>query len=335
MSVITGNFTGQLLGPLLLVLEEPQAFSKKNADELTNALKHKITHDELRVKIEYKPAYNVKNFLSIIIFSNNNALNIKDGERRTNMLDTSSRYKGNHKYFSDLVKNMMDDEVGHAFYCHMIEHYQKNRKWNTAIMPTTTNKSEIIQEHLHPLFKYIKTRFLARQKGINMPFREFYNKFIQSAPLKCHTSEISTSKMLKEIGITLEKRGVKTEEGKNTTVNFVSKPYLELLKIYQRKKWIHETDEIETKDEYDPVDEPIEIEANDSDSEVLIKRTTRREVNITENILLIDERKKKEKKKKPKRTKQQDSEHKLNEEIHCKDDEEYIDVIKRLAKIKK
>ena len=69
---ILGSFNGQLLGKLLLLLEEmPTERSEWNS--LYRALKDKITSDTIEIHEKYKTPKQYKNFMSTIVLTNENA----------------------------------------------------------------------------------------------------------------------------------------------------------------------------------------------------------------------------------------------------------------------
>ena len=70
---ILGSFNGQLLGKLLLLLEEmPTEHSEWNS--LYRALKDKVTSDTIKIHEKYKTPKQYKNFMSTIVLTNENAL---------------------------------------------------------------------------------------------------------------------------------------------------------------------------------------------------------------------------------------------------------------------
>ena len=66
---ILGSFNGQLLGKLLLLLEEmPTERSEWNS--LYRALKDKVTSDTIEIHEKYKTPKQYKNFISTIVLTN-------------------------------------------------------------------------------------------------------------------------------------------------------------------------------------------------------------------------------------------------------------------------
>ena len=98
---ILGSFNGQLLGKLLLLLEEmPTEHSEWNS--LYRALKDKITSDTIEIHEKYKTPKQYKNFISTIVLTNENAFRVENDARRTVFLDVSSARKGDMKYLESL-----------------------------------------------------------------------------------------------------------------------------------------------------------------------------------------------------------------------------------------
>ncbi|GET04413.1 highly derived D5-like helicase-primase [Rhizophagus clarus] len=70
---ILGSFNGQLLGKVLLLLEEMPT-EKSQWNSLYRALKDKVTSDTIEIHEKYKTPTQYKNFMSTIVLTNENAL---------------------------------------------------------------------------------------------------------------------------------------------------------------------------------------------------------------------------------------------------------------------
>ena len=152
ISHITGKFNSALEHKMLIVLNEVKNCGE---DRMANfdALKSLITDDTFRINEKNEPmreAENVANF----IFCSNNAypVKIENGDRRYVVVNCNSKYKGNFKYFDDLVKRC-DKE----FYDNLFTYFMKLdlSNFNVRAIPKTEAKQDLINASRSPIDKWI------------------------------------------------------------------------------------------------------------------------------------------------------------------------------------
>jgi Family of unknown function (DUF5906) len=262
---IDGGFNGELYGKTLLVLEELPTDSAREWRNISNSLKNYVTGSTIEIEFKGKDKFTLKNILSIIIMSNNNALRIDTDDRRIVMLDISNKYKGNEKYFSGLLQYTLDKSVGEAFYWDCVDRLKGLTSFNEGIIPFTQNKKDLIVDNLHSLYDFLKLAFIKKNRGLYLPFSEFYDKYssyCEDKKLKVE-SKISVSKLLSNINITV------SIMGNNQKHLIVDKKVLK--ETFMSRNWIHDLDDIEVeapkkKKKVEPVKEP-EPEPEEEDEE--------------------------------------------------------------------
>ena len=99
---ILGSFNGQLLGKLLLLLEEMPT-ERSDWNSLYRVLKDKITSNTIEIHEKYKTSQQYKNFMNTIVLTNENVLRVENDDRRTVFLDVSPARKGDLQYFKNLA----------------------------------------------------------------------------------------------------------------------------------------------------------------------------------------------------------------------------------------
>jgi hypothetical protein len=243
---ILSSFNGQLMGKLLLLLEEMPT-DKNQWASLYHALKDKVTSDTIEIHEKYRTPMQYKSFLSFIVLTNENALRVENDDRRAVFLDISPIHKGDLEYFKSLEKIMKSPDVGKAFYAYLRAIANTDLDFNGNPLPMTMSKQEHIISTLQPLFHFIKEHYLIGEKLIyNLPIQKFYNNY----KIYCNThrisplSKINVARTLSnELGIN---SGLVYVDKKRTRVFNISRK--DLLQKYLAKNWIHETDEIDIKE---------------------------------------------------------------------------------------
>jgi len=245
------GYNEDLTGKILMVLEEMPANSQREWFNITNKLKHFVTGKTLKIKEKYKNTIEIKNMVSIIVVSNNKALQLTSDSRREVCLDISEHRVSDFEYFNHLVDCINGDLVGEAFYNFMNDRFNKiNKSFKENIIPNTNFKKELVITSLNCVYEYIKLNFIKNKKDIDMKFSDFYEKVLLQYDKKM--SKIEVSKLLKRIGIVLKKQS----DGKR----HIHATHSYLLKLFLENKWIHETDDIN-----DEVNEPKTKNKNDFD----------------------------------------------------------------------
>lgn len=267
---ILGNFNIQLMGKVLLVLEEMPADTVGQWNTLSNALKHLITSDTMTIEEKQKNQFMVDNTLSIILSTNNNAIKLEIDDRRFLVADVSHSKVGNVKYFDELGSYTENDEVGEAFYWFCKKHAEENINFKEQVMPKTQAKIDQIIDNLPALYQFIKSCYVLRKRPINKKFSvfmtEFINYCIKQGKGGKNCSKINASKMLKSIGIDVIQKG--------GNISWVVIESDKLYDIYSKKNWLHSTDDYDDVDEIenleDDFDRPDENPEHDTlDMEII------------------------------------------------------------------
>ncbi|PKK60744.1 hypothetical protein RhiirC2_792880 [Rhizophagus irregularis] len=240
---ILGSFNGQLMSKLLLLLEEMPT-EKSQWNLLYRAFKDKVTSDTIKIHEKYKTPSQYKNFMSTIVLTNENALQVENDDRRTVFLDVSPIQKVNLKYFKKLGNAMKYLGVSKAFYAYLRVIADTHPDFNGNPSPMTTFKQEHIISTLPLLFQFIKDSYLISGNIIyDLSIQEFYNIYVNSCDIHHITplSKINVTRiLLNELNINSNRVYI---DGKRTRVFNITRK-----KLYQKyiaKNWIHETDEFD------------------------------------------------------------------------------------------
>ena len=247
---ILGSFNGQLLGKLLLLLEEMPT-EKSQWNSLYRALKDKVTSDTIEIHEKYKTPAQYKNSMSTIVLTNENALRVENDDRRTVFLDVSSARKGDLAYFKKLGNAMKNLRIGKAFHAYLHAIAKAYPDFDGNPPPMTTSKQEHIISTLPPLFQFMKEEYLVKGTVIlpNMPVLGLYNSYLtycEDRKITPLAKVVVARALSNELDITSTRAYI---NGNRTRVYNLSKE--DLCQKYLAKNWLHEIDEI------DGVDIPI------------------------------------------------------------------------------
>ena len=232
---IKSRFNTILAGKLLVVLEELENFNVSEWQTVSTVLKRLITSDTINIQGKGQDAYETENINNYILISNNDA--IKDDEgRRYFILDLCSEFVGEEEYFNNIYNNCFNDEVGHAFYCYMMEVDTNN--FNSQKYPMTDNKKDSISKRLDSTYHFLKDVYVLKQKNILSSvgdLHEEYKAFCNNNDHRPH-GKIDFNKKMKDININYFKSGT---NGKENRYKISSE---DLLNIAKKFKWIHDLD---------------------------------------------------------------------------------------------
>jgi hypothetical protein len=249
-NIISGTFNKEIEGHILLILEEMPT-GKNEWHTFSQRMKHLITGRKIEIHEKNKTPYSLDNNLSIIINTNNkNAIRLETGDRRYVYLDVSVERIGDTDYFDDLYEIMRLPGIGEAYYAYMLERAKNTPNFTERKIPRTNAKQDQIIDSLHKVHKYIKDIYLRSQRGINIPFSEFYHDYIQT------NDDSSSRQRIRKI---LEDEvGLKTILIKKQ--NWYKISPVELYGAYDKKGFIHEIEEINPPDSYIT---PTEVKKSD------------------------------------------------------------------------
>ncbi|PKB94810.1 hypothetical protein RhiirA5_437996 [Rhizophagus irregularis] len=144
--------------------------------------------DIMEIHEKYKTPTHYKNFISTIVFTNENALRVENDDRRTVFLDVSPSHKGDLNYFKKLGDAMKYPGASKAFYAYLRAIADVYLNFNGNPPPMTTSKQEHIISTLPPLFQFIKDTYLVMKNYMtDLPVQEFYRVYTSY----CETHYIS------------------------------------------------------------------------------------------------------------------------------------------------
>ena len=234
---LTSNFNSVLEGKLMVQFEELQNFSASQWMGISSTLKRIITSNRILIEAKNVNSYETENINNYILLSNNDA--IKDDEgRRYFILDISLKRKDDHVYFGYLRDTCFNDEVGHAFYCYMLECDLTN--YNANKYPMTDSKLDSIAKRLHPVELFVKKEYVLKRKGITkISVDDFHKEYIAF-----HKSEMS-GKPLCKIDMNKVMKGLGMEYIKSSKGNYYNVSEKTLSDISIKEHWIHELDDFD------------------------------------------------------------------------------------------
>jgi len=163
------QFNGQIIGKILVCLEELPAENKSTWHTLADMIKHLITGSKVDIEKKFKDQIQIDNLISLIIFTNhNNTLKFGNQARRYMMCDVSHDHVGDTEYFTDL-SSVLNKETGYALFCYMNEKVKKimSNKWNEEYVPLTEMKRTIKNSNLTPLLLFFKEKYIAYKRDFN------------------------------------------------------------------------------------------------------------------------------------------------------------------------
>ena len=160
------KFNGQLLGKILVCLEELPSTSKNSWYSISDYLKDLITGSRLDIEKKYQDMIQTVNLISLIIITNNeNCIRFGKDARRYMMCDISHDVVGNTEYFK-ILSEACNKEAGEAMFWYFMEHYEKKPTWEPSVIPLTLSKLEMKDKNITPLLSFIKEKFVVVQKDI-------------------------------------------------------------------------------------------------------------------------------------------------------------------------
>ena len=230
---LVSSFNSILEWKLMVQFEELENFSASQWMGISSTLKRIITSDTYLIEGKNVNSYETANINNYILISNNDA--IKDDEgRRYFILDLSTKRKGDFEYFGNLRDNCFNDEVGHAFYCYMLEYDLTN--YNANKYPMTSSKLDSIAKRLPSVELFLKTQYVLKKKGIDKisvdDLHIEYKEFCRN----------ESSKPYHKIDFNKRMKGISIEYIHTSKINYYDVSIKKLFEISNREKWIHELD---------------------------------------------------------------------------------------------
>lgn len=268
-TALTSNFNGQLQGKILLILEELKCASAGEWKQMNSSLNACATEDTVDIEHKGKDAVNVDNNLSIIITSNDSPIQMDKQDRRYAVAEINNDKMNDTAYWDEMYKIFDDETVQCAFYHYCIENAKPWNELAELKKIESETKTEMIINNLHPLYKFIKERYVLQKKDFIIFLKDLTEKYNTSEYAKHEMTNIAITRLLKEVGIT----------GKPSTGNKFrySLTHDEMLEIFKKNKWMHEMDEFDEVDKakttvhhYNSTHEYVEkLEERDNEVEIL------------------------------------------------------------------
>ena len=257
---LRNRFNSELEGKLLVVFEELENFGASEWTSISSTLKRWITALIYTIEGKGEKVKQVANINNYILISNNDAIKDDNG-RRYFILDILTKYIGNKQYFDMLYKRCFNMEVGHAFYCYLLE--IDTTDFNPQDFPTTQSKADSHAKRLPSEYVFLKEQFIRHKEGIakTSPKDLFaqYKVRYQDAKTK---GQHEFYRSLRDVGIS---------PIKSNGYNYYNVSYDALLEIATRFHWIHEYDEIDVPEQLTE-EEPSVLDDKDTKIDELMKQ---------------------------------------------------------------
>jgi len=231
---LKNKFNSELKGKVMTVFEELENFGSAEWMAISSTLKRWITSLTMQIEGKGKDVIDVINIMTFWLLSNNDAIQDDDG-RRYFILPVSVKHMEDHKYFNDLRNKCFNDEVGHAYYCKLMEIDLKG--FNSQQYPVTSAKLDSHVKRLDNVYKFVKDTFILHKCGIDKVSVNnlflLYVAYCTDAKNK-PKHKVDFNKALEEAGIC---------HYKSNKENRYNISYEELQAIADKKHWIHELDD--------------------------------------------------------------------------------------------
>ena len=241
---LISDFNERLAGKIFVAFEELESFSKSQWMSISARIKRYATSDVMTVENKNVKAYTVQNLMNIMIMANEDAVMDDDG-RRYMILDIathrqvipncdSERNIENRKYW-DKVYSCFNDEVGHAFYCYLMEVDTTN--YVPQDFPTTQSKLDSYAKRMDSHENFLKYNYVLNRAELNTSLGELYEGYVsycRGSGITKPYSKVDPGKKLREIGI---------EPYKSNDQLKIKVSAKDLAQIAKSFNWVHETDE--------------------------------------------------------------------------------------------
>lgn len=277
------RFNAVLSGKLFAMFEELENFSVNEWSAISSVLKRQITCPTIMIEDKNEKRIEQPNMNNYILLSNNDAIKDDDG-RRYFITDLNCSRVFDKEYFNNLFDTSINNKVGHAFYCYMLEVDLTGFKPQS--FPITSSKLDSLSKRLDNVYCFLRDEYILTEKDIKTGVQDLYDSYCDyclSNKNQMKTSsktKIDFNKHLEYVGI----RYVKSN-GKN-----VFKVSLEQLKdIAAKRHWVHELDErnvteevdvsefeygIHNKDKFYEVKDEPKKETKNEEKEIVVKLKT-------------------------------------------------------------
>lgn len=158
LSDIVSTFNRSTMNKLFVNCDELQSINgSMNYHAVFDQLKKIVTDPTITIKIKYvEDITNYPDYMNIIASTNNlNCFKIEQGDSRYCTLECSPCYRGNFKYFDNLVNNVFNQDTANHFfsYCYYLDKYMDVR--DLRDIPMTSLKKDMMLNTLSSPRKFL------------------------------------------------------------------------------------------------------------------------------------------------------------------------------------
>jgi hypothetical protein len=257
------SFNAQLLGKILVVLEEMPSGSSHEWASITEIIKHMITGGSLEIEKKFQDSVQVANLISLVIFTNNLQVGgkgspLKFGKdiRRFLMCDVSHDRVDDTKYFKGLT-SAMNRETGEAFFAYMLEVYEETKDtFDESVIPMTQTKELMKTKNLGDVLTFFRDNYLKTGKSLTNVKLNVLAMHMTEALEKKWSVQMLTKALPNELP------GIKIAAPRNSKKYIENYSHAELKAYYIKKGYWNATydideDVIESDESFDPRDNTI------------------------------------------------------------------------------
>jgi hypothetical protein len=195
--------------------------------------------------------------------------------------------KNDFVYWKKLSDTCFNKEVGHAFYCLMLE--RDTAKFNSQDFPHSDIKDEINIDRLNNIYKFVKFEYIYKKKDMKISVKDLYEQYLEY----CKDTQVDFKFVAKKSVMLAKLREVEINYKSSHSTTVYRKSYVDLMEIARKWNWlsVHDNDEIKDKpaSKVDEVDEDDEDGEDDKDDTLLRRAHKKNEELKEENIRLKQE----------------------------------------------
>ena len=256
---LTTGFNIGMLGRRMIVFEELPSFSIGQWQGISGVLKDLITGYTMQYESKGVDPFTCRNAHTAWILSNVEAIK-NDNGRRYFILSLSTKRLGDTEHFMKMRECFRDD-VGACFFNFLMEKVIEPEKFDPQKnMPMTTEKRDAIVERLDSEYKFIKEKYILKKLDMKAKVSDLtasYNNYMGMNHVNISVQKFN--KKLKDVGI-------------NSYLSCgcakVSMTYDQLHKLATKLNWLHELDDVKTKDDDDSDSEDYDNGVDKSDKSI-------------------------------------------------------------------
>ena len=242
------EWTKPLEGRLLANFNELPCESLGHWRGVMDKLKSLTTESKFDVTQKGQPSYQQTNTFNIIVTTNNDAIKLSPTARsRIMALDVAETYKGNHSYFKKLSNAVMNEAVGEAFYCFLLDHYNEyGKSFNSENRPLTETFKLKMATNLPTWIKFLKDEYIRPHHDIDCQTKDLYDDYVSYCKAKTTKpiDMVQFGKRLSDIGV---RKTRPTVDG--SRVQWYNIGWRGIYKVFDKENYIHDNDDISEEGE--------------------------------------------------------------------------------------